>query len=255
MEETKKLTRKEKRLLKQNKNGNTANQEKLNFQLKTIEPLTRNQKEAFEGYASGKNLLLLGSAGSGKTFLSVYMAIKEIMNGSEEYNKIYICRSAEPSKNVGFLPGTLKEKAKVYEAPYQSIFSELFGRGDAYEYLKSKNVVEFITTSYIRGITLNDCIVIVDEFQDMCWNELNVISSRIGRNSKIIYSGDLKQTDLKFEKDRMGHRLFVNIIKTMPSVKCVYFTEEDIVRSGFCKEWIMKCNEYERKNDISLLNM
>ena len=157
---TRRLTRREKRLLRQGHQQKENFQEKVNFKLKHIDPLTENQKLTFQAYNQGKHLMLLGSAGSGKTFLSTYLALKEVLNGSEEYKKIYICRSAEPSKNVGFLPGNLKEKTKVYEAPYQAIFTELFGRGDAYDYMKNKNIVEFISTSYIRGITLENCVVI-----------------------------------------------------------------------------------------------
>ena len=129
---------------------------KLNFQLKHIEPLTDNQRKTFEAYHDGKNLLLHGIAGTGKSFLSIYLSLQSILSDSSRYKKLVIVRSVVPTRDMGFLPGNNKEKARVYEAPYINIFSELFERGDAYEYLKSKGLVDFISTSFIRGITLNE---------------------------------------------------------------------------------------------------
>lgn len=241
MEETKKLTRKEKRLLKQNKNGNTANQEKLNFQLKTIEPLTRNQNETFESYYSGKNLMLSGSAGTGKSFISMYLALNQVLTEPNSlYKKVIIVRSVVASRDMGHLPGTAKEKSKVYEAPYYAICSELFNRGDAYEYLKQKNLVEFISTSFIRGITLNDCIVVVDEMQNLNLHELDSVISRVGRNCKIIFSGDFKQSDFTKESDRNGILQFMRIIERMKVFDIIEFDQNDIVRSGLVKSYIIE---------------
>jgi phosphate starvation-inducible protein PhoH len=243
MEETRKLTRKEKRILRQNKG--IIPQEKLNFNLKHIEPLTKNQKLSFEAYQSGKNLLLIGSAGSGKTFLSFYLSLNELINkNSKQLNKIYICRSAEPSKNVGFLPGNLKEKTKYFEMPYYGICTELFGRGDAYELLKQKQNIEFISTSYIRGITLNDCIVIVDECQNLEWNELYAIMTRIGHNCKILFCGDYKQSDLKnnYKNDSRKEDIlkFIKVLKNMKFFEIVEFDNNDILRSEIVKEFIIE---------------
>jgi phosphate starvation-inducible PhoH-like protein len=159
--DTKRLTRKEKRILRQN-NQKGHIQEKLNFNLKHIEPLTNNQKLSFEAYQAGKNLMLHGIAGTGKSFISMYLGLNQILSENSSYKKLVIVRSVVPTRDMGFLPGNSKEKAKVYEAPYYAISTELFGRSDSYEYLKSKNLVEFISTSFIRGITLNDCIIVVD---------------------------------------------------------------------------------------------
>jgi phosphate starvation-inducible protein PhoH and related proteins len=237
------LTRKEKRLLRQKGKPTETHQEKLNFNLKNVEPLTQNQKLTFQAYNQGKHIMLLGSAGSGKTFLSLYLALREVLSGSEKYKKIIICRSAEPSKNVGFLPGNLKEKTKVYEAPYQAICSELFGRGDAYEYLKSRNIIEFISTSYIRGITLDNSIVIVDEVQNLIWNEAYATITRIGYNCKIVFCGDYRQSDIrnlhKEDKRKDDILKFVDVIERMNSFKTIEFTHEDIVRSDTVKEFII----------------
>ena len=157
--DNKRLTRKEKRILKQN--GNINIQEKINFNLKHIEPLTENQKNSFEAYHQNKNLMLHGIAGTGKSFVSMYLALNQILSENSIYKKLIIVRSVVPTRDMGFLPGNSKEKARVYEAPYYAICTELFGKSDAYEYLKSKNLIEFISTSFIRGITLNDCIIIL----------------------------------------------------------------------------------------------
>jgi phosphate starvation-inducible protein PhoH len=239
----KRLTRKEKRTLRQKGNKETNSyQEKFNFNLKNIEPLTQNQKITFESYNQGKNLMLLGSAGSGKTFLAIYLSLLQITENNN-FKKLYICRSAEPSKSVGFLPGGLNEKIKVYESPYISILTELYGRGDAYNTLKYKNIIEFISTSYIRGMTLEDCIIIVDETQNLEWNELYAIMTRIGKNCKIIFCGDYKQSDLKnnFKNDNRKDDIlkFINVISKMKSFMTIEFTHDDIIRSKIVKEFII----------------
>ena len=239
MEETKKLTRKEKRLLKQNKQT-TTNQEKLNFQLKKIEPLTKHQKESFDAYHQGKNLMLHGIAGTGKSFISMYLALDEILNSSDgPYKKLIIVRSVVPTRDMGFLPGNSKEKAQVYEAPYYAICTELFGRGDAYTYLKQKNLIEFISTSFIRGITLNDCIIIVDEIANMTLHELDSVITRVGRNCKIMFSGDFRQSDFTREHEKNGLVDFMKIIERMKSFAFIDFDEHDIVRSAMVKDYII----------------
>lgn len=241
MEESKKLTRKEKRLLKQNKNNGIVNQEKLNFQLKQIEPLTKNQKNCFDSYFSGKNLMLSGSAGTGKSFLSVYLSLHQVLTEQNSpYKKVVIVRSVVATRDMGYLPGTNKEKAKVYEAPYYAICSELFNRGDAYDYLKQKNLVEFISTSFIRGTTLNDCIVVVDEMQNLNLHELDSVITRVGRNCKIIFSGDFRQSDFSKESDKKGILQFMRIIERMKVFDIIEFDENDIVRSGLVKSYIIE---------------
>jgi phosphate starvation-inducible protein PhoH len=240
MEESKKLTRKQQRLLKQNKNNNNASQEKLNFQLKKIEPLTKHQKESFDAYRQGKNLMLHGIAGTGKSFISMYLALDEILSSAESpYKKLVIVRSVVPTRDMGFLPGNSKEKAQVYEAPYYAICTELFGRGDSYGYLKQKNVIEFISTSFIRGITLNDCIIIVDEIANMTLHELDSVITRVGRNCKIMFSGDFRQSDFTKDHERNGLVNFMKIIERMKSFTFIDFDENDIVRSSMVKDYII----------------
>ena len=238
--EDKKLTRKQKRLLRQNQDKqNGVNQEKLNFQLKKIEPLTKHQKESFEAYEAGKNLMLHGIAGTGKSFISMYLALNQILGGESPYKQVIIVRSVVPTRDMGFLPGNSKEKAKVYEAPYYAICTELFGRGDSYEYLKQKNLIEFISTSFIRGITLNNCIIIVDEIANMTLHELDSVITRVGKNCKIMFSGDFRQSDFTKDHERNGLPQFMRIVEKMKSFTFIDFDENDIVRSSMVKDYII----------------
>lgn len=237
MEVTEKLTRKQRRLLRQNKENE---KQKAPFELKKIEPLTDNQKSAFEAYKKGKNLMLHGIAGTGKSFLSLYLSLNEVMSTNNQYDKVVIVRSVVPTRDMGFLPGNNREKAKVYEAPYYAICTELFGRGDAYEILKQKQMVEFISTSFIRGITLNNSIIVVDEMQNMSLHELDSIITRVGKNCKILFSGDFRQTDFTREHEKSGIVDFMRIIERMKSFHFVDFDENDIVRSGLVKSYIIE---------------
>lgn len=239
MEQSKRLTRKEKRVLRQT-NQKVNKQEKLNFHLKHIEPLTQNQKLSFEAYHNGKNLMLHGIAGTGKSFISMYLGLSQILAENSQYKKLVIVRSVVPTRDMGFLPGNSKEKAKVYEAPYYAICTELFGRSDSYEYLKSKNLVEFISTSFIRGITLNDCIIIVDEIANMTLHELDSVITRVGKNCRIVFCGDFRQSDFTKEHEKNGLIDFMRIIERMKSFVFIDFNEQDIVRSSMVKDYIIQ---------------
>lgn len=238
-EETRRLTRKERRLLRQGKVPSETYQEKLNFNLKHFDPLTQNQKATFDAFNKDRNMMLHGIAGTGKSFLSMYLSLKEVLNGSDKYKKIVIVRSVVPTRDMGFLPGNNKEKTKVYEAPYYAICTELFGRGDAYEYLKNKNVIEFMSTSFIRGITLNDCIVIVDEMQNATLHELDSVITRIGHNCKVVFCGDFRQSDFTRDHERNGLTDFMRVVRNMKSFNFVEFDAGDIVRSALVKEYII----------------
>jgi len=204
--------------------------------LHEIEPLTRNQVKAFE---SKKNLILHGLAGTGKTFISSYLAYDDMSKGV--YDKLVIIRSAVPTRDMGFLPGTEKEKASVYEEPYKDIANELFQRGDAYGIMKQKNLVEFMTTSFIRGITLRDAVIIIDECQNMSFHELDSIITRMGENCRVIFCGDFRQADLK----QNGMKDFMQILKRMELFDFIDFQVEDIVRSDFVKSYIIAKNELD----------
>ena len=216
-------------------------QEKLNFDLKKIEPLTENQKISFNAYRNGKNLMLHGIAGTEKSFISTYLALDELINKKHStYEKLIIIRSVVPTREMGFLPGNTKEKSKVYESPYYAICSELFGRGDAYDYLKNKNLIEFMTTSFIRGITLNNCIVIVDEMANCTLHELDSVITRIGKNCKVMFCGDFRQSDFVKQNDKKGLLDFLRIIRKMDAFEFINFDENDICRSSMVKQYIIE---------------
>lgn len=241
-----KLTKKERRIQRQSgtEGGGAAVSDRLNFSLKRVNPLTDNQRITFENYRNDKHLLLVGTAGTGKSFLSVYLGMTDIMD-HKTHEKLIIVRSVVPTRDMGFLPGSNKEKSKVYEAPYYSIFSELFGRGDAYEYLKTKNVVEFMTTSFVRGITINDAVIVIDEIQNMTPSELHSVFTRIGKNCRVVFAGDIKQTDLNPRKEESGFRDFFKVINRMKDFEVVEFTRDDIVRSDLVKQYIIAREDLE----------
>lgn len=203
----------------------------LAFDIADISPLSANQEEAFN---SSKNMILCGSAGSGKSFIACYLAIDSL--ASRKHDNIVLIRSAVPTRDIGFLPGNDKEKARIYEEPYYGIFSEILQRGDAYNIVKQKDVLHFRTTSYLRGITLRDSVVIVDECQNMTMHELDSLVTRVGRNCRIIFCGDFKQSDLS----RNGLKEFLTIVKRMPEeFDIIEFNTNDIVRSNFVKKYII----------------
>jgi phosphate starvation-inducible protein PhoH len=234
---TERLTRKEKRIQRQ-QGGREESVQRNNLSLKHFEPLTPNQKITYQNF-NNKNLMLHGMAGTGKSFISLYLSLKEVIKSESIYKKVVIVRSVVPTRDMGFLPGNNKEKAKVYEAPYYAICTELFGRGDAYELLKSRGLVDFISTSFIRGVTLNDCIIVVDEIANLTLHELDSVITRVGKNCKIIFSGDFSQSDFTREQDRNGLKDFMRIIERMKSFEFIEFNENDIVRSAMVKEYII----------------
>ena len=232
-----------KRRHNRNKQQTHENQaEKNHFELRHIQPLTINQERVFDAYYAGQNLMLHGYAGTGKTFLSSYLAIKDILT-QETYKKVVIIRSVVPSRDMGFLPGTDKQKAEVYEQPYQEICDDLFGRGDGYKILKIKGLVEFTTTSFLRGTTFNDSIIIVDECNNMSFQEIDTVMTRIGTNSRIIFCGDYRQSDLVKPHDKTGIKELMAVTRRMASFDHIEFNIEDIVRSGVVKEYIIQKTE------------
>lgn len=209
------------------------------FSLRKIHPLTDNQENTFRAYDSGQNLMLHGVAGTGKTYISMYLALEEVLKPNSKYNKIVVIRSVVPSRDMGFLPGSAKEKAKVYEEPYKEICDDLFGRGDGYDILRMKGLVEFATTSFLRGVTFRDAIVIVDEFQNMNLAELDTVITRIGHNCKIIFCGDIRQSDFVKREERQGMLTFMKIIDRMNIFQKIEFEVADIVRSALVKNYII----------------
>ena len=235
------MSRKTRKNNNQNQHRETQ-AEKNHFELRHIKPLTVNQQRVFDAYYSGQNLMLHGYAGTGKTFLSSYLAINDVLT-SDIYKKVVIIRSVVPSRDMGFLPGTEKQKAEVYEQPYQEICDDLFGRGDGYRILKIKGLVEFTTTSFLRGTTFNDSIIIVDECNNMNFQEIDTVMTRIGNNSRIIFCGDYRQADLHKPHDKTGIKELMAVTHRMRSFDHIEFSIEDIVRSGVVKEYIIQKTE------------
>jgi phosphate starvation-inducible PhoH-like protein len=213
-------------------------QQQNHFSLRTISPLTLNQSSTFKAFEQGKHLLLHGVAGTGKTYISLYLALNEVLNKSR-YKHIVVIRSVVPSRDMGFLPGSAKEKARVYEEPYKMICDDLFGRGDGYDILKMKRMLDFTTTSFLRGVTFNDAIIIVDECQNMIQQELDTVMTRVGNNCRIVFCGDFRQTDLAKHEERRGLLTFMNILDKMSCFEKIEFGKEDIVRSALVKSYII----------------
>lgn len=208
------------------------------MELVDISPLTKNQSIFFDNYTSDKSQVLTGYPGTGKTFMALHKAFEELNNPASEYKRIVIVRSAVPTRDIGFLPGTMTEKTEIYELPYRSICTELFGRGDAYEVLKKHRVIEFMTTSVIRGITLDRAIIIVDEFQNMSAHEADSIITRVGNYSKLILCGDILQRDLtKYSEKNI--EIVLKVLRSMNNdFDFTNFGEDDIVRSGLVGNYI-----------------
>ena len=216
-----------------------------NTYLIDIEPITDNQKKLFESYSAGKHLVAYGTAGTGKTFISLYNALSDILDESTPYEKIYLVRSLVSTREIGFLPGDHEDKADIYQIPYKNMVKYMFQMpSDAdfemlYGNLKAQDSIKFWSTSFIRGTTLDNAIIIVDEFQNLNFHELDSIITRVGENSKIIFCGDASQTDLVKTNDKNGIHDFLNILRKMPSFDIIEFGIDDIVRSGLVKEYII----------------
>lgn len=213
------------------------------FGMKQITPITNNQDRLFESYQEGKNILAVGSAGTGKTYISLYLALKDVM-AKNQHKEIIIIRSSVQAREQGHMPGDAKDKMAHFEAPYVDIVNDLFERGDAYQIMKQKNLIRFMSTSFIRGLTFDNALILVDEVQNMRWDEIRTIMTRVGEGSRIILCGDTKQDDLACSKNRLdvsGLRQFKRVIDKMSSdcFDTVEFTVDDIVRSGLVKEFII----------------
>jgi phosphate starvation-inducible protein PhoH and related proteins len=205
----------------------------------TVEPMTTNQEVVFTAWDEGNHIIMSGTAGSGKTFLGLYLALEDALDKGNEYNKVVVCRSVVPTREIGFLPGTLEEKIEAYTGPYRQICTELFDDKEAYDKLVKQGVVEFVSTSHIRGTTFNDTIIVVDEMQNLTFHELDSIITRVGQNCKIIFCGDYYQSDFTKTGDKQGILQFMEILELMKKFTVVEFGWADIVRSDFVRDYIM----------------
>lgn len=220
-------------------NNNLNRPSSLN--IKEIKPLTNNQKLTFEKYYNGKNLLLLGFPGTGKSFISLFLALEDVMSKDSNFKKVVIIRSGQSGKNIGFLPGSAQQKMEVFETPYINICNNLFNRGDAYSILKQKNTIEFESTSFLRGTTIDNAIIIIDESQNFSYQELKTTLTRTGENTRIIVCGDINQDDLtsiRFNEES-GLKKMIPILNKIETISSIEFGIEDIVRSGFVRDFIV----------------
>lgn len=208
--------------------------------LVTIDPITPRQKDAFEAWKQdGNHLALVGTAGTGKTFLGMYLALEEVMDKGTPYDKLVIIRSVVPTREVGFLPGTLEDKLNTFTGPYRAAAHELFHDPKAYDRLVNSGFVRFESTSYIRGVTFDHSIILVDEMQNLNFHELDSVITRVGQGTKIIFAGDFRQSDFKNINERGGILQFLEILENMRHFSIINFSWEDIVRSDFVRDYIM----------------
>ena len=216
-----------------------------NDYLVDITPITDNQKRLFDSYDEGKHIIAYGAAGTGKTFITLYNALKDVLSENTPYDKIYIVRSLVATREIGFLPGDHEDKSSYYQIPYKHMVKYMFQMpSDAdfemlYGNLRAQETIKFWSTSFLRGTTLDDAIIIVDEFQNLNFHELDSIITRVGENTKIVFCGDASQTDLTKTNERNGIVDFMKIIRAMPSFDMIEFGIDDIVRSGLVKEYLI----------------
>ena len=213
---------------------------------KKFEPLTENQKLFFDAYDRGDYFVALhGVAGTGKTFIAMYKSLMEVLDKNNPFDKIIVVRSAVQSREIGHLPGDVTEKMEIYQQPYQQICQTIFGRKDAWSRLAEQGYVEFISTSFIRGMSFDDAIIIVDEMQNMNFEEIDTVMTRVGYRSKIIWCGDYRQTDLRKSNDKTGILKFFDVAMHMKAFTRIEFTADDIVRSSLVKDYILAKLQYE----------
>ena len=217
--------------------------------MRELDPLTDNQKLLFESYSKNQNIVAYGAAGTGKTFITLYNALRDVLDPSTPYEKIYIVRSLVATREIGFLPGDHEDKSSLYQLPYVSMVKYMFEMPTDSEFqmlygnLKAQETIDFWSTSFIRGTTLDKAVIIVDEFQNLIFHELDSIMTRVGSNSKICFCGDATQTDLTRENEKNGIVDFMKILRIMPSVDTIEFQIGDIVRSGICREYLIAKTE------------
>jgi len=213
--------------------------------LRDIEPLTENQQKLFDSYANSKNIIAYGAAGTGKTFITLFNALNDVLDTSTPYEKIYIVRSLVSTREIGFLPGDHEDKSFLYQIPYKNMVKYMFELPSAADFemlygnLKAQETISFWSTSFIRGTTFDRAIILVDEFQNLNFHELDSIMTRVGENTKIMFCGDATQSDLIKQNERNGIIDFMRVLRLMSSVDIIEFGVEDIVRSGLVKEFIL----------------
>ena len=222
------------------------NKEISSRNLLKIKPITESQKTVFETWKKGQNQFLFGCAGTGKTFISLYLAMQDVLNLQTKYEKVVLVRSLIPTREIGFLPGDEEDKAALYQVPYQNMVQFMFEQPNEqafkmlYDRLKSQGSLYFLSTSFLRGLTFDNTIIIVDECQNLNFHELDTITTRVGQDSRIVFCGDFFQTDLLKTGDKNGLHDFLRILEEMKDFNCTEFNIGDIVRSGFVRDYLIQ---------------
>ena len=225
--------------------ANKKNKEINHNNLVTIKSITDNQKVVFDSWKKDKNQFLFGAAGTGKTFISLYLALRDVMDLKKPYDKVVLVRSLIPTREIGFLPGDEEDKGLLYQVPYQNMVQFMFEMPNEqqfntlYDRLKGQGTLFFLSTSFLRGLTFDNTIIIVDECQNLNFHELDTIITRVGQDSKIVFCGDFDQTDLVKQNERNGLHDFLRILEEMDEFNCTEFTIGDIVRSGFVRSYLI----------------
>ena len=215
-------------------------------QMVDIKPVTDSQKIVFDTYKKGLNQFLYGCAGTGKTFVSLYLALQDVLNNESPYDRVCLVRSLIPTREIGFLPGDEEDKAALYQVPYTNMVQFMFQQPNEdafkglYDRLKNQGSLYFLSTSFLRGLTFDNSIIIVDECQNLNFHELDTIITRVGQDSKIIFCGDFNQTDLIKTNDKNGIQDFFRIVQNMEEFNDVEFGIPDIVRSGFVRNYLIE---------------
>lgn len=204
-----------------------------------FDPITLNQEKTYAAWDEGYNLVLTGTAGTGKTFNALYLALEDVLDKDSDYDRLIIVRSMVPTRDMGFLPGTKAEKEDAFTTPYKNICCELFGDKASYNKMLIGGQIQFESTSFIRGTTFDNAIIVVDEMQNLNFHELDSVITRVGRSTKIIFSGDYKQSDFKYEDEKQGIVKFLQIVEQLKNFEIINFGWEDIVRSDFVRDYIM----------------
>ena len=225
--------------------ANKKNKEINHTNLVTVKPITDNQKVIFDSWKKNKNQFLFGAAGTGKTFISLYLALRDVLNLKKSYDKVVLVRSLIPTREIGFLPGDEEDKAALYQVPYQNMVQFMFEMqneqqfNNLYDKLKGQGTLYFLSTSFLRGLTFDNTIIIVDECQNLNFHELDTIITRVGQDSKIVFCGDFDQTDLVHNNEKNGLHNFLRILEEMDEFNCLEFSIGDIVRSGFVRSYLI----------------
>lgn len=216
--------------------------------LKNIKPISSAQRMLFESYLAHDNHVVAnGFPGTGKTYLSFWLGLNSVLSPDEPQDRIIVVRSAVPARDIGFLPGDAKEKMAPFEVAYKDIVHDLIGKSTSYEDMCEAGKIEFMPTSFLRGLTWDNAVVILDEIQNLTWQEIHTVMTRIGKNTRVLVCGDVSQNDLQNKRnEETGIGNFLTVAERMNTFDIVNFTKHDVVRSGFVKDWILA------KEDLAL---